>query len=217
VSSKNNAFGTTGAFGAAKRQRDSTWAPGHRLEVTHMTTRTRCQIYVSAAAMMVTAALAAPAAAQASCEGLAPGCFKGSFLGQDTHEVLPEGATLVVITTTATGVGSRLGRFSLLREVTGNLVDFGATGSARWVAANGDSIETTVDGHAYVSDLPGGYLFVTEKHTIVGGTGRFTGAGGTFTVELFHRFEASSVIDGVEAHDVFGSFHGTITFRGASH
>jgi hypothetical protein len=36
-------------------------------------------------------------------------------------------------------------------------------------------------------------------------------------VELFHRFEPSSVIDGVQSHDVFGSFHGTIIFRGASH
>jgi hypothetical protein len=182
-----------------------------------MTTRTRCQIYVSAAAMMVTAALAAPAAAQASCEGLAPGCFKGSFVGQDTHDVLPEGATSVVITTTATGVGSRLGRFSLVREVIGNLVNFGATGSARWVAANGDSIDTTVAGHAEFSDLPGGYLRVTEVHTIVSGSGRFTGAEGMFTVELFHRLEPSSVIDGVQAHDAFGSFHGTIIFRGASH
>ena len=85
MSSKNNAFGTTGAFGAAKCQRDSTWAPGHRLEVTHMTTRTRCQIYVSAAAMMVTAALAAPAAAQASCEGLAPGWEER----QPLHQLFP--------------------------------------------------------------------------------------------------------------------------------
>jgi hypothetical protein len=182
-----------------------------------MTTRTRYRIYVSAAAMMVTLALAVPAAAQTSCEGVAPGCFKGSFQGQDTHDVLPEGATSVVIRTTATGVGSRLGRFSLDREVTGSLVNFGATGSARWVAANDDSIDTTVVGHAELSDLLGGYLRVTEVHTVVGGSGRFTGAEGTFTVELFHRLEASSVVDGVQVHDVFGSFHGTITFRVVSH
>jgi hypothetical protein len=35
-------------------------------------------------------------------------------------------------------------------------------------------------------------------------------------VELFHKLEASSVAGGVETHDVFGSFHGTITFPGAA-
>src|SRR5215213_924128 len=108
-------------------------------------TRTRSQIHVSmAAAAILTAALANPAAAQTSCAGLAPGCFKGTFQGQDTHHTLPAGATTVAIQTTATGVGTLLGRFSLIREVTGNLVDFSAIGSAQWIAANGDSIYTTV-------------------------------------------------------------------------
>ena len=78
-----------------------------------MTTRTRSQIYVSIAAMILTAALAVPAAAQTSCADFAPGCFKGTFQGQDAHDTLPPGATSVVIRTTATGVGTQLGRFSL--------------------------------------------------------------------------------------------------------
>ena len=181
-----------------------------------MTTRTRSQIYVSIAAMILTAALAVPAAAQTSCADVAPGCFKGTFQGQDAHDTLPPGATSVVIRTTATGIGTQLGRFSLNREVTGNLLNFSAAGSAHWVAANGDSIYTTVVGQAELSDLPGGFLKVTEIHTITGGTGRFTGAQGSFTVELFHKLEASGVAGGVETHDIFGSFHGTITFPGAA-
>jgi hypothetical protein len=113
-----------------------------------MTIRTRSQIYVSIAAMILTAALGVPAAAQTSCTGFAPGCFKGTFQGQDAHDTLPPGATSVVIRTTATGVGTRLGRFSLNREVTGNLLNFTAAGSAQWVAANGNSIYTTVVGQA---------------------------------------------------------------------
>jgi hypothetical protein len=181
-----------------------------------MTTRTRSQIYVSIATLILTAALAVPAAAQTSCAGFAPGCFKGTFQGQDAHDTLAPGATSVVIRTTATGVGTQLGRFSLNREVTGNLLNFTDAGSAHWVAANGDSIYTTVVGQAELSDLPGGFLKVTEIHTITGGTGRFTGAQGSFTVELFHKLEASGVAGGVETHDISGSFHGTITFPGAA-
>lgn len=182
-----------------------------------MTTRTRTRIYVSVAATLLTAALAVPAAAQTSCTGLAPGCFKGTFQGQDAHDTLAPEATSVVIRTTAAGVGTRLGRFLLNREVTGDLLDFTAAGSAQWTAANGDSIDTTVFGQAELSDLPGGFLKVTETHTITGGTGRFAGARGSFTVELFHKLEVSGVAGGVETHDIFGSFHGTMTLPGAVH
>lgn len=181
-----------------------------------MTTRTKSRIYGSIAATILTAALAVPVAAQTSCPdfGFAPGCFRGTFHGQDAHPTLAPGATSVVIRTTATGVGTRLGRFSLDREVTGNLLNFTAAGSAHWFAANGDVIYTTVFGQAELSDLPGGFLKVTETHTITGGTGRFGGVQGSFTVELFHKLEVSGVAGGVETHDVSGSFHGTVNFTG---
>ncbi len=171
----------------------------------------RLNIYLPVAATILTAALASPAVAQKQVP------FKGTFLGVDAHDVLPQGATSVVIRTTATGVGSHLGQFSLSREVTGNLVNFSAAGSALWTAANRDTISTTVVGQAELSDLPGGFLKVTEVHTITGGTGRFAGAQGSFTVELFHKLEPSGVSGGVETHDMFGSFHGTITPPGAAH
>ena len=147
-----------------------------------MKTITRTNLYLPMAAMILTAVLANPAAAQTSCAGSAPGCFKGTFQGQDAHDVLPPGATTVVISTTATGTGTHLGRFSLIREITGNLVNFTQTGSAHWNAANGDNIDTTLVGQAELSDIPGGFLKVTEIHSITGGTGRFTGAEGGFTV-----------------------------------
>jgi len=152
------------------------------------------------------------ARAQVPCGAtFAPGCFKGTFQGQETHDVLPPGATSVEIHTTATGVGTSVGLFSLDREITGNLLNFTQTGSAQWVAANGDSIYTTLAGHAELSDLPGGFLRVTEIHTVTGGTGRFTTARGSFTVELFHKLQASEIAGGVATHDIFGSFHGTLT------
>jgi hypothetical protein len=183
-----------------------------------MKTRSRTNFYLPLAAMILTAALAAPASAQTSCLDSGPGCFRGIFQGQDAHPVQPPGATTVAISTTALGNGAHLGRFSLIREVTGNLVDFSATGSAQWIAANRDSIYTTIVGQAELSDLPGGFLRVTETHTITGGTGGFAGAQGSFTVELFHKLEPSEVSGGVETHDIFGSFHGTVirASRGAA-
>ena len=176
-----------------------------------MKTMSRTDLYLPIAAMILTAALANPAAAQTSCTDFAPGCFRGIFQGEDAHYTLPPGATTVAIRTTATGTGTHLGRFSLIRDVTGSLVDFSDTGSAQWIAANRDSIYTTIVGQAEPSDIPGGFLKVTETHTVTGGTGRFTGAQGTFTVELFHKLEPNGVAGGVETHDIFGSFHGTIT------
>src|SRR5687767_5251612 len=103
-----------------------------------MKNTTRSNMYLPMAAMILMAALASPAAAQKQVP------FKGTFQGDDAHDTLPPGATIVVIDTTATGTGTHMGRFSLLREVTANLVDFSATGSAQWIAANRDTIYTTI-------------------------------------------------------------------------
>ena len=97
------------------------------------------------------------------------------------------------------------------REVTGNLTNFTASGSAHWIAANRDQIHTTVFGQAEFSDQYGGSLKVTEIHIITGGTGRLSGAQGSFTVVLFHKLEVSGVSGGVETHAISGTFHGTIT------
>src|SRR4030095_13431576 len=106
------------------------------------------------AAMILTAALAVPAAAQQQVP------FKGTFQGSDT--VTPP----ATIATDATGTGTQLGRFSFTHVLTLNTL----TGSAHGVAANGDTIEST----SVASAVPGPVVFtVTEIHTITGGTGRF--------------------------------------------
>jgi hypothetical protein len=82
-------------------------------------------------------------------------------------------------------------------------------GSAQCLAANGDSIYTTLVGSA----IPGDVVFtVTEIHTITGGTGRFSGAQGSFTVHRTHVVAPSA--DGT--HVTFGWFEGTITSAGAA-
>jgi len=110
-----------------------------------MKTMRRTKIYLPIAATILTAALANPAAAQTSCRGFAPGCFKGIFHGQDGHDsTMPAGATTVLIRTIANGIGTHFHQFLLVREVTGDLVNSSDKGSAQWIAANReDSISTT--------------------------------------------------------------------------
>ena len=160
-----------------------------------MKTITRTKIYLPMAALIL-AALAIPAAAQSQVP------FKGTFQGSDT--VAPP-----TIATTGTGTGTLLGQFSFTQDVTINFANLTDAGSAHWIAANGDSIYTTVVGSA----VPGPVVFkITEIHTITGGTGRFAGALGSFTVDRTHNVEPSA--DGT--HFTTGSFSGTITSPGAN-
>jgi len=161
---------------------------------------TRSNTCLPTAAMMLAAALAIPAAAQQQVP------FKGTFQGNDNT------ATHGMITTTGTGVGTHLGQLSLTDVLTLTSACCG-TGTGNWIAANGDSIDSTFVASADFSTHSLGYITVTETHTITGGTGRFTGAQGSFTLERTHLVALSA--DGT--HVTFGSFHGSITPPGAVH
>jgi hypothetical protein len=163
-----------------------------------MKTTTRSNIYLPMVALIL-AALAIPAAAQHQVP------FKGTFQGKDA--VNPP-----TITTTGGGTGTHLGEFSFTHKTTLNSPTTGA-GSAHWVAANGDSIDSTSVVSADFSTHALGYITVTEIHTITGGTGRFAGAQGNFVLERTHIVALSA--DGT--HVTFGSFHGSITSPGAAH
>ena len=125
--------------------------------------------------------------------------FKGTFDGSDT--VAPP-----TIITRATGTGTHLGQFSFTHVITFPAL----TGSSQWMAANGDSLETT---SVVVSSVLGPVVRTnTENHTITGGTGRFSGAQGSFRVVRTHVLAPSD--DGT--HVTSGSFEGTITSPGAT-
>src|SRR5262249_47950011 len=158
------------------------------------------------AAMTLTVVLAIAAAAQQQVP------FNGTLQGQETVTACsPPQPTCVVIASRGTGIGAHLGQFSFTQDATVNLAALTETGSAHWVAANGDTIDTTVAGSAEPSDIPN-LLRITEIHTITGGTGRFTGAQGSFTVDRLHNQVPSA--DGT--HFTSGSFHGTITSPSAA-
>lgn len=126
--------------------------------------------------------------------------LKGTFDGSDT-------VASPTITTRATGTGTHLGQFSFTHVITFPAL----TGSSQWVAANGDSLETT---SVVVSSVLGPVVRTnTENHTITGGTGRFSGAQGSFTVVRTHVLAPSD--DGT--HVTSGTFEGTIASPGAAH
>ena len=162
----------------------------------------KASISLAVAAMLLTAALAVPAAAQKQVP------FKGSLQG---HEIdTPQGGpppTTLIVDGSATGIATHVGQFSFTYQLTVTLSSGTATGSANLIAANGDSIDTTIAGSVEPTATPHVFSF-TETNTITGGTGRFAGAQGSFTVNRL----ASGV-----TFLTSGSFHGTITAPGAAH
>ena len=166
-----------------------------------MKTITRSNVYLPMAAMILTA-FAVPMAASEQVP------FKGAMQGTEVE--VPHGGpptTTLSVTGTLTGIASHLGEFSITYQLTVNLANGTAIGSALLTAANGDSLSTTVAGSSELTATPN-VASITEIDTITGGTGRFANARGSFTVERL-----VNLITGFTA----GSFHGTITSPGAAH
>jgi hypothetical protein len=165
----------------------------------------RSNIYLPMAAIILTVALAIPAVAQHQVP------FKGTFQGTDTPA--PPAPPLQSIT----GNGTLLGQFSSTPPVSGS------PGSAHWSAANGDSIDTTyvgsLDGHVDMApcQVVGAqpedtYAKITQIHTITGGTGRFAGVQGSFTLTKYHNVVLRNGTNGT-----CGFYSGFVTPPGAAH
>jgi hypothetical protein len=164
-----------------------------------MKTMIRTGIYLPAAAILLTAALAGPAAA--APDKLVP--FRGSMQGNELGVV--QGGSLIVNGSGA-GVATHLGRFTLTWSLTVNLSNGTAVGSFHFIAANGDGIDTEIAGSSEPTDTPGVFR-ITEINTITEGTGRFQGAKGSFTMERLTDLNTGFTS---------GSFHGTITSPGSA-
>jgi hypothetical protein len=149
------------------------------------------------AALSWTLMLAGPAAAK----NRAP--LKGTIQAvEDSFALFPPDVPFPTLFVEASGSGhaTHLGRFTVTYEVEVNLDNFSGIGSAEFVAANGDRILTDIDGQGTVP-TEDGISFIAETHIIVGGTGRFDGATGRFTlVRVINVFTGKT----------FGAFKGTI-------
>jgi hypothetical protein len=129
--------------------------------------------------------------------------FQGKLEGDVTRTPIDD--THVGIDIEANGTATLLGRFAL--EVP-HLVDTTtrtAAGYYRFVAANGDTLTAEFTGKAGPSDIPG-VVRIVEEATITGGTGRFAGATGSFTVVRLYDPAAGTTV---------GAFEGTISTPGS--
>jgi hypothetical protein len=79
------------------------------------------------------------------------------------------------------GIATHLGRFTVNYEHVVDLPTLAGTGTAQFIAANGDRLFTEVTGQANPTEDPD-VAYIEETYTILGGTGRFAGATGGFTV-----------------------------------
>jgi hypothetical protein len=129
--------------------------------------------------------------------------FKGNLDGVVTRTPLDPPFAAVLVE--ATGTATHLGHFALEIPHVVNIVTRTAAGSYQFTAANGDTVYAEFTGQATPTETPG-VLYIEETATIVGGTGRFTGATGSFTAERWYDTAAGTT---------FGDFEGSISSPGS--
>ncbi len=173
---------------ANKKQRNET-----NKTDTKMKTITETILYLQMSAMFLAATFASYGAASVTLP------FHGTVQQVETQIV---NFPFMSVEGSGTGNASLLGRFTETFEHEVNLLTTEGIGSATFTGANGDSISTEIAGSAG----PDGTLWrVMEQHTVIGGTGRFEGATGSFTLVRFFD-SISSVISS-------GWFEGTIVIQ----
>ncbi len=107
--------------------------------------------------------------------------FLGILKGVETDN----GAFPVIdVQGTGTGLATKLGRFTYDNPHTVNLLTRHGCGSWTFTAANGDTLTASGCGDATVlsGTPPTALLSIVETGGITGGTGRFAGATGSFTI-----------------------------------
>jgi hypothetical protein len=101
-----------------------------------------------------------------------------------------------------TGNGTHLGRFTYTADITVDDETGDGAGTVTWTGANGDQIIASTTGRILVADFPNGRITIGETQIITGGTGRFSRASGTISVE-----RSLDLLTGNTA----GSYAGTIS------
>ena len=150
-------------------------------------------------------AAGAPAQTQAQHATQLP--FRGSFTGGSIGEVnCPPTCppTTLRITGNVEGTATHLGRFTATSVDVVNMATTRSTGTFDLTAANGDQLFTTTTG---VEDefIPPNISHVTTDAMIVGGTGKFVAATGTFAIRRITTIDFAA---GTASES--GSFEGQI-------
>jgi len=146
-------------------------------------------------------ALAGPAAARENLP------LRGSYEG--TVAVIPSTPPFIDALLEGTGHATHLGRFTVVEPHRVNLETATGVSTYTFVAANGDTLTASGTASATPTDVPN-VLLVVENATITGGTGRFAGATGEFTIERLQTTTAEEIT-------VSCTITGTISLRERGH
>ena len=131
--------------------------------------------------------------------------FKGGLEGTATRSPDPDDPAIVLVDVEGEGHASQVGQFTVSAPHAVDTATRTATGTYEFTAANGDAVTAEFTGTATPTATPG-VLLIVETATITGGTGRFAGATGTFTVTRLYDPAAGTTS---------GSVEGTIASPGA--
>jgi hypothetical protein len=130
--------------------------------------------------------------------------LKGNLQGDVVHTAVSPTVDSVVIT--ATGNLAHLGQATITSTHLVDRTTRTAVGTYEFTAANGDTLRADFVGHAMPTATPG-VLAIVENATITGGTGRFEGATGSFTIERLYDQVAG---------ETAGTIEGTVSSPGAA-
>ena len=139
--------------------------------------------------------------------------INGTVAGSESDTPFPDPAEGFYVNGSVTSTDTQLGPFTLFYSAPSGLrfpgTPPGNTGGTRLIvgdAANGDSILTCEFGNLGNPDsCANGDLHIVETGTIVGGTGRYAGARGSFTTD-----RCVNLVTG----ETSGTISGTIVVRG---
>jgi hypothetical protein len=105
--------------------------------------------------------------------------LKGSVQDTETQQVV---FPTIFVNGTGSGNATQLGLFTISYQAQLNIPTLSAITSATLAAADGSSLFGEGTGQGTPTGTPG-IVSIVETYTITGGTGRFAGATGNFTVE----------------------------------
>jgi len=160
-------------------------------------------------AIFLTVAFSGPAADA----GKVP--LNGTLAANEDFRLLGDPPFGFFVDGSGTATSTQLGQFTLVYTFMVAFSDINpatSPGRARLISANGDNIFTTSAGLSIPTADPN-VSNIIETHTVTGGTGRFEGAKGTFTINRVITVENQEVLFGTTS----GSFNGSIIVRGNPH
>lgn len=122
--------------------------------------------------------------------------FKGTIQSTETYVTV---SPMMSVTASGSGDATQIGQFTINYELEVNLLDLSGTGSVYFAGINGDSIQAKGIGQAVPNRTPDMFN-VVEIYRITGGTGRFTGASGTITLNRLISITTGTAVSNFEGY-----------------